>query len=237
MTESLANRIYTISVTATDAAGNISEITTRTFTIDVIVPDTDAPTQPGAIIASNITQTSVTLSWGASTDNVAVAKYIIYRNNVEVGTSVGTTFIDTGLTAGTAYSYTVKARDAKPNLSSASVALSVTTEAVISLAVDNDCDGINDAWEIRHGYSITDRSLPSDTIDTDADGHSDKKEGLYGTNPKSGAAPLPGQYETQVGASTVTLSFQSYLGNLYSFQRSVNLTTWTEFASNIIGTG
>ncbi len=237
MAESLANGIYTISATATDTAGNISEIATRTFTVQVIVPDTEAPTQPGSIVASNITQTGVTLSWGASTDNVSVAKYIIYRNNVEVGTSVGTTFIDTGLTAGTAYSYTVKARDAKPNLSSASVALSITTEAVISLAVDNDCDGINDAWETQYGYSVTDRLFPSDTIDTDTDGHSDKKEGLYGTNPKSGAAPLPGQYETQVGASTVTLSFQSYLGNLYSFQRSVNQTTWTEFASNITGTG
>lgn len=234
MSDSLENGTYTASITATDAAGNVSSAATRTFTISVVVPDTEAPTQPSALTVSNITQTSATLSWTASTDDVAVVKYIIYRDSVEVGTSTNTSFVDTGLIAGTTYSYTVKASDAKPNVSSASSALSVTTAPVV---VDNDCDGVNDAWETQYGYSTTDNTVPSDTADTDGDSHSDKNEGLFGTNPKSGAAPFPGSYTPTVSGTTVTISFPSYLGNIYSLQKSSDLSNYTDIATNIVGTG
>ncbi|NYI03676.1 glycoside hydrolase family 9 protein [Allostreptomyces psammosilenae] len=92
--------------------------------------DTQPPTAP-TLAATGVTATSVTLSWSGATDNVGVTGYDVYRDGVRVNSTpvVGTTFTDSGLSASTAYSYTVRARDAAGNVSSASPALRVTTEA------------------------------------------------------------------------------------------------------------
>ncbi|MNQ86089.1 Beta/alpha-amylase precursor [compost metagenome] len=73
------------------------------------------------------TDTSISLSWSASTDTVGVTGYEIWRNGVKVATTASTSYTNTGLTANTAYSYTVKAYDAAGNLSAESAAISVTT--------------------------------------------------------------------------------------------------------------
>ncbi|MER6345848.1 glycoside hydrolase family 6 protein [Streptomyces sp. NPDC001595] len=93
--------------------------------------DTTAPTVPNALTSTAKTATSVTLSWTAATDNVGVTGYDVYRNGTKVNASpvTATAYTDSGLTASTAYSYTVRARDAAGNVSAASTALSVTTEA------------------------------------------------------------------------------------------------------------
>ncbi|MFJ6213093.1 cellulase family glycosylhydrolase [Streptomyces sp. NPDC092296] len=91
--------------------------------------DTTAPTAPTNVTSPSKTANSVSLSWTASTDNVGVTGYQIFRNGTQVGTSTTTSYTDSGLTASTAYSYTVKARDAAGNVSAASAALSVTTSA------------------------------------------------------------------------------------------------------------
>jgi len=92
--------------------------------------DTQAPTAPTGLTAPSKTATTVTLSWTASTDNVGVTGYEVYKGGVLAGTTTGaTSFQITGLTANTAYSFTVKAKDAANNLSAASGALSVTTNA------------------------------------------------------------------------------------------------------------
>ncbi|MNW40554.1 Alpha-amylase precursor [compost metagenome] len=85
------------------------------------------PTVPSGLKSSGVTDTTVTLSWTASTDNVGVAAYDIYRGNVKVGSSAATTYTDTGLTASTTYSYSVKARDAANNVSDASNVIDVKT--------------------------------------------------------------------------------------------------------------
>ncbi|WP_304413446.1 fibronectin type III domain-containing protein, partial [Cellulomonas sp. A375-1] len=83
---------------------------------------------PTGLTAGTVTETSVALSWTASTDNVGVVGYDVYRGTTKVGSATGTTYTDTGLTAATAYSYTVRAKDAAGNVSAASSALSVTTK-------------------------------------------------------------------------------------------------------------
>ncbi|MFY0572217.1 carbohydrate binding domain-containing protein [Archangium lansingense] len=93
------------------------------------VVDTQAPTAPTGLTAGTVTSTSIAFSWTASTDNVGVARYDIYRAGVLIGTATSTSYTDTGRTASTAYSYTVKAVDAAGNESAASPALSVTTPA------------------------------------------------------------------------------------------------------------
>jgi len=89
--------------------------------------DTQAPSVPSGVTVTGTTSSSVSLSWSASTDNVGVAGYDILRNGTQVGTSSTTSFSDTGLTASTAYSYSVKAFDAAGNTSAASTAVSATT--------------------------------------------------------------------------------------------------------------
>ncbi|MBB5628288.1 glycosyl hydrolase family 18 protein [Sphaerisporangium krabiense] len=90
--------------------------------------DTTAPSVPGNLRSTAKTANSVSLAWNASTDNVGVTGYLVYRGSTLVTTVTGTTYTDTGLTANTAYSYTVKARDAANNQSAASNAVSVTTD-------------------------------------------------------------------------------------------------------------
>ncbi|MER6581648.1 glycosyl hydrolase family 18 protein [Nonomuraea sp. NPDC001023] len=89
--------------------------------------DTTAPSVPGNLRSTGVTDTSVALAWNASTDNVAVTGYEVYRGGTLVTTVTGTTYNDTGLTANTAYSYTVRARDAAGNRSANSNQISATT--------------------------------------------------------------------------------------------------------------
>jgi len=90
--------------------------------------DTTAPTAPTALAAGTTTTTTVPLTWTASTDNVAVTGYNVYQGSTLVGTSTSTSYTATGLTPATAYSFTVKAKDAAGNLSAASAAVSATTK-------------------------------------------------------------------------------------------------------------
>lgn len=67
------------------------------------------------------------LSWTASTDNVGVAGYRVYNGSTLGATTNGVTYTVTGLTANTAYTFTVIAYDAAGNVSPSSNAVSVTT--------------------------------------------------------------------------------------------------------------
>ncbi|MFI0718499.1 cellulose binding domain-containing protein [Streptomyces sp. NPDC021224] len=93
--------------------------------------DTQAPTAPGAPTASAVTSGSVTLSWTAATDNVGVTGYDVVRvsGSTETAAASSTTnqAVVTGLTAGTAYTFAVYARDAAGNRSSRSTTTTVTT--------------------------------------------------------------------------------------------------------------
>ncbi|MGW0827332.1 glycosyl hydrolase family 18 protein [Streptomyces sp. NPDC002845] len=75
------------------------------------VPGDNAPSAPGTPTASDITNTSVKLTWSAATDDNGIKNYDVLRGGTRVATVTGTSYTDTGLTAGTDYSYTVQARD------------------------------------------------------------------------------------------------------------------------------
>ncbi|WP_421764917.1 S8 family serine peptidase [Ekhidna sp.] len=91
--------------------------------------DTQAPTAPTGLAASNVTQTSLTLNWNASTDNVGVTGYDVYQGATNIGTVTSTSANVTGLAAGTSYTFTVRAKDAAGNVSAASNAVNVTTQS------------------------------------------------------------------------------------------------------------
>ncbi|MFF0472837.1 glycosyl hydrolase family 18 protein [Streptomyces sp. NPDC004284] len=75
------------------------------------VPGDNPPSAPGTPVASSITDTSAKLTWTAATDDKGVKNYDVLRDGTKVTTTTGLTFTDSGLTAGTDYSYTVVARD------------------------------------------------------------------------------------------------------------------------------
>nr|UOI39493.1 glucoside hydrolase GH55 family beta-1,3-glucanase [Archangium sp.] len=91
--------------------------------------DTQAPTTPANLSATAASSSQINLTWSASSDNVGVAGYDIYRNGTLVGTSTTTSYSSTGLTASTTYSFTVRARDAAGNVSAVSNTATATTQA------------------------------------------------------------------------------------------------------------
>ncbi len=93
--------------------------------------DTQPPTVPTGLAATAVSSSSVQLSWNASTDNVGVAGYTVYRNGKPIGTTGGsvTSYTDSTVAPSTSYSYTVDAFDTAGNHSAQSASLPVTTPA------------------------------------------------------------------------------------------------------------
>jgi hypothetical protein len=92
--------------------------------------DTQPPTVPTGLAVTGVTANSVSLKWNASTDNVGVTGYTIYRNGTAVGTTGGASasaYTDTTAAPSTAYSYTVDAFDGSGNHSKQSAAVPATT--------------------------------------------------------------------------------------------------------------
>ena len=119
---------YSVEIEAVDAAGNVSEKSeAATFTTAKAV-DTEAPSVPTDVKASDVTKTGATVTWTASTDNEGVAGYNVYVNGAQVNdTLVATTeYVLTGLTEGTEYTVEVEAVDTNNNVS-AKAAVTFTT--------------------------------------------------------------------------------------------------------------
>jgi parallel beta-helix repeat protein len=118
---------YDFQVSAVDEAGNESELSA---VLAETTLDTVEPTAPGTPTLDSKTETTVSISWTASTDNVAVTEYRVFRDGAVAGTVAAPTtwFTDTGLAPGTTYAYHVTALDAAGNESPASGTLDVTTD-------------------------------------------------------------------------------------------------------------
>ena len=117
-------------------------------------PDVVAPSTPTGLAAPTVSSTSVVLTWNASTDNVGVIAYDVRRNGNLIGSPSGTTFTDNTVAANQTYSYTVTARDAVPNLSAASDALSVTASDPDPNLFSDQFTGANGAgWGV--GWTTT----------------------------------------------------------------------------------
>ena len=99
--------------------------------VDKAVADTEAPSVPADVKATDVTETTAKLTWSEATDNVGVAGYNVYVNEAKVNDTLvtGTEYSLTDLTAATEYSVTVTAVDAAENESAKSEAVVFTTEA------------------------------------------------------------------------------------------------------------
>jgi chitodextrinase len=147
---------YTFGVEAKDAAGNVSSratITAATSACSGTGADTTAPTTPTALSATSATTTSVSLSWNASTDNVGVTGYNVYRDGTLLGSTSSTSYTAGSLACGKSYTFAIEAKDAAGNISqrasltaptapcpdtvapTAPAALTVTSAAATSISV------------------------------------------------------------------------------------------------------
>ncbi|ELR70752.1 hypothetical protein C900_03360 [Fulvivirga imtechensis AK7] len=171
---------------------NIRRSHVAAFKLGTGVPDTEAPTTPTGLTASNVTATAVNLSWNASSDNVGVTGYNIYRGGTLLTTVSGSSHTVTGLSPQTSYTFTVSARDAANNESGMSNSVNITT---LDLA---GCTGGISAYPYNEGFENTIGAWTQSTDDdvnwtVDANGTPSS-----GTGPSSAAQ---GSYYIYVEAS------------------------------------
>lgn len=100
------------------------------FTIDLRVGDDNfPPTTPSPLVVDYVTTSQIQISWGASTDDLQLKGYQVFRDAVQIATTTLTSYSDTGLTSSTTYEYFVRAYDGTGKISSSSNAVSTTTLA------------------------------------------------------------------------------------------------------------
>jgi hypothetical protein len=115
---------YPVQLIVTDSASVAPAPVTATYTV---IADTLPPSRPTAITASlRQKQKQIQVSWAASTDDVAVAGYMVLRDGAIVGLAPTTTWSDPEWRAGSTYVYAVLAYDEVGNNSPLSDTASVT---------------------------------------------------------------------------------------------------------------
>lgn len=130
-TATTSNGSHSLRAIAKDGAGNSTTSASVTVTVSNTA-DTSAPSVPAGLAASAASSSQINLSWTASTDNVGVTGYNVFRGGTKIGTAPGTSYQDGGLSASTSYSYTVSAFDAAGNTSAQSASASATTQGASS---------------------------------------------------------------------------------------------------------
>ena len=129
-----ASTEYSVKVTAVDAAENESEKSEAATFTTAKAADTEAPSVPTDVKASDVKKTGATVTWTASTDNEEVAGYNVYVNGTQVNdTLVATTeYVLTGLTEGTEYTVEVEAVDTNNNVSAKAAATFTTKKDAVN---------------------------------------------------------------------------------------------------------
>ncbi|HYS07138.1 MAG TPA: LamG-like jellyroll fold domain-containing protein [Myxococcales bacterium] len=124
---------YNFRVRSRDAAGNERLGSNGTFTTASLV-DTTPPSVPTGVATRALSSSQIAVTWAASTDNLAVAGYRVFRDGVQIATAPGTSWSDAGLAVATSYTYAVAAFDPAGNVSAQSAAAIGTTLPVISVS-------------------------------------------------------------------------------------------------------
>lgn len=137
-----------VAVKGQAAAGSTGPLTSsssssgeQTVTLIALIPasvtvDTTAPSVPTGVNATATGDTTATISWNPSTDDIGVTGYTVYRGGVSIASGVtSTSYSDSGLTGSTAYSWTVSAQDAAGNTSAQSSAATATTAVAVPPAL------------------------------------------------------------------------------------------------------
>ena len=211
---------YKITVKAWDGAGNSSE--SEVFNGSTTSPDLVAPSVPSGLKPTSILQTSFRLSWMASTDNVGMKSYEVFKDNVSIGSSKDTSYSVSGLKCATKYSFTVRALDDAGNASVQSTALSVTTSA---------CGGPNIALNKTTTTSTIESASYSGA--KAVDGKTATRWASLGSDPQWISVDLVATYSI----SQVKLFWEAASAKEYKIQVSDDASSWTDIYSTTTGDG
>lgn len=158
--KTVTNGSHTLSAKAFDQASN-----SATDTISVMVDnDIQPPTAPSGLTATAVSSSQIDLNWNQATDNVGVAGYKIYRDNVLINQVSTTNYSDIGLAQSTTYSYQVSALDLAGNesLKSNTATATTLTQPLSSLSVNVSSPSSiyqGDIFKVRAEITNTGRSV------------------------------------------------------------------------------
>jgi YD repeat-containing protein len=226
---SLANATtYTYTVAAYDAAGNLSA---QSSSASATTPDQTPPSVPTGLTGSASSATQINLSWTASTDNVGVTGYRIYRGGNQIGTSAGAAYSDLTVVGSTTYSYTVEAYDAANNRSAPSAARSVATPDVTPPSTPAS---------LAAAPASPSRISLSWSASTDTGGSGLAGYLVYRTGSLIGSTAATSYSDTGLAASTAysyTVVAYDNAGNASSQSNSASATTWPPVVATLSTSG
>jgi parallel beta-helix repeat protein len=227
-TELTAETYYCYTVTAYDASGNESAFSTQ------VCDTTCALSAPTGLTAAVMSATQIDLSWTASTDDIVVIGYNIYKNETKIASAPDTSYSDTDLTEDTEYCYTVTAYDASGNESALSTQVCETTYNIITVpgdyakiqeAIDaaSDCDTVLVSDGIY--YEIIDFLGKAITVQSENGAGSTT---IYGNATGSVVAFSSGETATSIlDGFTITNGYAIRGGGIYMYGSSPTVTNCT----------
>ena len=211
--------VYSITIKAKDAAGNTSAASTPLSVTSDICLDTQSPSAPAGFSATAITVTGFTLNWAASTDNIGVTGYEVFRGGVSVGTTNTTSFNITGLICERTSIMTVKAKDLAGNISVTSAPYNVTTASCAVTYEAEDAVRTGGTVATNHpGYTGT--GFWTNVI---AQGNAVEFTVTAATAGKKG---VNCRYATNAANQTITLYVNGVNKGQLTFTATGNLDTW-----------
>jgi len=182
-----------IIIAGCDKGGN-----DQTSTISL---DTQPPTQPTNLQAITQSPTSISLSWSASTDNVGVVGYKIYRDlqtyGTETASTINTFYVDNNLELSTSYTYTILSYDAAGNESIKST-ITATTE-------------IQEEEEICQTQKFTEVALGQEILDLNSCNESIISSALFTLDENNNILLTLNIYPTSASFSEAIFSYGFYL--------------------------
>lgn len=216
--------------------------------VGTVQVDTQAPSTPANLSAVVSSSTQINLAWTASTDNIGVSGYQIFRNGVLAGTSAVASYSDTGLTAATAYSYYVVAFDAALNYSAVSNTASATTlSGGVSTVMHVDNVWTTDSfgnpisvftrsctvyWKVRiydsNGMPVSGASVVTKVYKPNGSLHVTKT----GTTGTDGIVTFSQSYSTVATAGTYTIQVSGVSKTGYTYNPAANTVTQCSFVLN-----
>jgi hypothetical protein len=219
-----ASTSYTYQVSAFDKASTTSaNVSALSGSISATtLADTVAPTVPAGLTASNITNTTATISWNASTDlpvpgATGVGGYFVYRNGTQIANvTSGTSYPDSGLTTNSSYSYKVAAYDkaSPPNVSAQSSALSFTAGNSLTITPRNA------ALTLQQTQQFSTNAPLGTVLNWSVDG-------VAGGNGTVGTVSVSGLYTPPSTPGTHTVTAANSINLAYTVSAAVAVTNLT----------
>lgn len=191
--------------------------------------DTTPPTAPTGLTATALSATQLSLRWNASTDNVAVAGYRVYRNGTLVGSTTSTSYTDGSAAPATGYSYTVRAYDAAGNTSASSTTASVTTPSPTTGGTTKTVSATGyliQTGSLRSGTAAALAVADGSTLDINASTYA-RAVSWYGRLASTNA--LTSLSIRYIGSASATCAQTVSLYNWSTY-------TWTTLATQTVGT-